>query len=87
MGRTVLTQLLLFLAPFAIYAAVLYLSKRDAREREHWPAKTVISLAIVGGVLVIAGLTFFTHFGRAPTTGTYEPARYEDGKLIPDRIK
>jgi hypothetical protein len=87
MGRTVLTQLLLFLAPFAIYAAVLYLSKRDAREREHWPLKVVLSLATAGCVLVIVGLVFFTHFDRAPTSGTYEPARFEDGKLIPGRIK
>ena len=46
MGRTVLIQLLLFLAPFAIYALVLYVVKRDARECEHWPARVVISLAI-----------------------------------------
>jgi hypothetical protein len=87
MGRTVLIQLLLFLAPFAIYALVLYVVKRDAREREHWPARVVISLAIAGCLLVIAGLILFAHFGGAPTTGVYEPARIEDGKLIPGRIK
>jgi hypothetical protein len=38
-------------------------------------------------VLVIGGLVYFAHFGRAPTTGVYEPARYEDGKLVPGRIK
>jgi hypothetical protein len=87
MGRTVLTQILLFLTPFAIYALVLYMSQRDAREREHWPARIVVTLAIAGCVLVIAGLVLFAHFGGAPTTGVYEPARFEDGKLIPGRIK
>jgi hypothetical protein len=87
MGRTVLTQILLFLTPFAIYALVLYMSRRDAREREHWPARIVVTLAIAGCVLVIAGLVLFAHFGGAPTTGVYEPARFEDGKLIPGRIK
>jgi hypothetical protein len=87
MGRTILTQLLLFFAPFAVYALVLYATQRDARGRENWPAKMVATLAIAGCLLVIAGLVFFTHFGGAPTTGVYEPARYEDGKLIPGRIK
>ena len=87
MGRTILTQFLLFFAPFAVYALVLYATSRDARGREHWPVKIVASLAIAGCVLVIAGLLLFAHFGGAPTTGVYEPARYEDGKLIPGRIK
>jgi hypothetical protein len=87
MGRTILTQLLLFVAPFAIYALVLVATQRDARGRENWPVKIVASLAIAGCVLVIAGLIFFAHFGGSPTTGVYEPARYEDGKLIPGRIK
>lgn len=87
MARTLLTQILLFLAPFAIYAIVLYATRRDAREKEHWPAKTVVSLAIAGGLLMIAGLLYFAQFGGAPTSGVYEPARVEDGKLIPGRIK
>jgi hypothetical protein len=87
MARTILTELLLFVVPFAIYALVLYARQHDARELEHWPARRVGSLAIAGLVLVIGGLIYFAHFGRAPTTGVYEPARYEDGKLIPGRIK
>lgn len=87
MARTILTEFLLFLAPFAIYAIVLSVRKQDAREREHWPARTVTTLAIAGCVLMIGGLVYFAHFGRAPTTGVYEPARYQDGKLIPGRIK
>lgn len=87
MGRTILIQLLLFFAPFAIYALVLSAMRKDARGSEHWPAKMIAALAIAGFVLVIAGLVFFAHFGGAPTSGVYEPARYEDGKLIPGRIK
>jgi hypothetical protein len=87
MARTALTQILLFLAPFAAYAIVLYATRRDVREKEHWPAQRVLSLAIVGGLLMIGGLLYFGHFGGAPTSGVYEPARIEDGKLIPGRIK
>ena len=87
MGRTILIQLSLFLAPFAVYALVLLSTRRDAREAEHWPIKVVTSLAIAGCVMVILGLIVFAHFGGAPTTGVYEPARFEDGKLVPGRIK
>jgi hypothetical protein len=87
MARTIVTQVLLFLAPFAVYALVLYAARKDARSREHWSARVVASLAIAGCVLVIAGLVLFTQFSGAPPGGTYEPARYEDGKLIPGRIK
>jgi hypothetical protein len=87
MARTILTELLLFLLPFAVYAIALYLRQHDARDREHWPARTLASLAIAGFVLVIGGLLYFAHFERAPATGVYEPARYQDGKLVPGRIK
>ena len=87
MGRTILIQLFLFLAPFAVYALVLTVSKRDAREAEHWPVKVLTVLATIGCVLVIAGLVVLTQFGGAPASGVYEPARYEDGKLIPGRFK
>jgi len=87
MARTALTQLLLFLAPFAVYAIVLYATRRDAREKEHWPAKTLIVLAVAGSVLFVGGLLYLAHFGGAPTSGVYEPARIENGKLIPGRIK
>jgi hypothetical protein len=87
MARTILTELLLFLVPFAVYAIVLAASRRDARDREHWPGRTLAGLAIVGCVLVLGGLFWFAHFRGAPPGGTYEPAHYEDGKLIPGRIR
>jgi hypothetical protein len=87
MARTVLIETLLFIAPFAIYALVLLATRRDARDREHWPARMLASLAIAGSVLVIGGLIWFAHFGGAPTTGTYVPAHIEDGRLVPGRIK
>jgi hypothetical protein len=87
MVRTILVQILLFLSPFAVYSLVLYFTRRDARLREHWPNRVLVSLAIAGCVLVIAGLAVFAQFSGAPTTGVYEPAQYKDGKLIPGRIK
>lgn len=87
MGRTILIQALLFLAPFAVYALVLAAGRKSVQEPENWPLKIVLTLATAGCVLVILGLVVLAQFGGAPTTGVYEPARYEDGKLIPGRIK
>ena len=87
MARTVLVEVLLFLAPFAIYALVLLSTRRDARDSTHWHARMLMSLAIAGLVLVIGGLIFFAHFGGAPPTGVYVPAHIEDGRLVPGQIK
>jgi hypothetical protein len=87
MARTVLIELLLFIAPFAIYAVALYVTQRDARDREHWHPRAVMSLAIVGLLLVIAGLVYFAHFGGTPPGAVYEPAHMEDGKLVPGRFR
>jgi uncharacterized protein DUF6111 len=87
MTRPFLIEIMLFLAPFAIYALVLTVRRRDARDREHWRFPMVILLAVFGLVLVAAGLVVLAHFGGAPPTGQYVPAHVEKGKLVPGQIK
>lgn len=88
MARTIFTELAFFIAPFAIYAAVLFLMKKDAREREHWEAKIVGWLALAGIVLVAASLVWFAHYGGYRTDSTYVPAYIDkDGKLVPGHTK
>lgn len=87
MARTILIEALLFLTPFALYALMLVATRRDAREREHWQARVLVSLATAGFVLVIGGLVWFAHFGGAPPSGSYVPAHIEDGRLVPGQIK
>jgi hypothetical protein len=87
MARTALIELLLFIAPFAIYAIALFATRRDARDVAHWHARMLATLASIGLVLVIGGLIYFAHFGGAPPGGVYEPAHLEDGRLVPGRIK
>ncbi len=88
MARTVLTELALFLAPFAIYAITLQMMRKNARDREHWSVKAVLSLAAAGVVLVAIGLVLFAHFGGYRPTTTYTPAHIDkDGKFIPGETK
>jgi amino acid transporter len=88
MARTILTELALFIAPFAIYAAVLFLMKKDARDRENWGAKAVGWLAFAGIVLVAISLVWFSHYGGYRPGSTYVPAYIDkDGKLVPGYTK
>jgi amino acid transporter len=87
MTRPFLIEIMLFLAPFAAYALVLSATRRDARDSQHWRFPTLVLLAIIGLVLVAAGLVWFAHFGGAPPSGTYVPAHLEKGKLVPGQIK
>jgi heme A synthase len=87
MTRPFLIEIMLFVAPFAIYAIMLTATRRDARDREHWRFPTVILLAVFGLVLVAAGLVALAHFGGAPPTGQYVPAHVEKGKLVPGQIQ
>jgi hypothetical protein len=86
MSRT-LVEVLLFIAPFAIYAIYLFATERDAREKEHWRLNVLSGLAVAGCALVVASLIAFAHFGGSPPGGTYIPAHIENGKLVPGQIK
>ncbi|HLL26943.1 MAG TPA: DUF6111 family protein [Xanthobacteraceae bacterium] len=86
MSRT-LTEILLFFAPFAIYAIYLFATDHDAREKEHWRRDVLAALAVAGCLLVIASLVLLAHFGGSPPGGTYTPAHIDNGKLVPGQIK
>lgn len=86
MSRTLL-EILLFAAPFVIYAIYLLATERDAREKEHWRLNVLSGLAVVGCLLVIASLIAFAHFGGYAPGGTYVPAHMENGRLVPGGFK
>jgi Family of unknown function (DUF6111) len=44
-------------------------------------------LAAIGAALVVAVLLLFGSVSTSNPNGTYEPAVYKDGKIIPGRIK
>jgi hypothetical protein len=87
MIRPVATELALFLAPFVAYALFLLVRRERVFERINWPVKMVMSLAIIAGILVIGSFIVLSHFSGAPPGATYEPARMEDGKFVPGRLR
>ena len=87
MVRTGLTELLLFLAPFAIYAAFLFATRAGVLDPKSWPMRHVMGLAIVALLLVIGSFVYLAHFSGAPVGTTYVPAHLEGGKLVPGAYK
>lgn len=87
MVRTGLTELLLFLAPFAIYAAFLFATRAGVLDPKSWPMRHVMGLAIVALLLVIGSFVYLAHFSGAPVGTSYVPAHMENGKLVPGAYK
>jgi heme/copper-type cytochrome/quinol oxidase subunit 3 len=87
MIRPVLTELALFLAPFAAYALFLLMTKSAILDRASWPPKVLTTLAVVAFVLMIGSFVILAQFSGVPPRSTYVPAWIEDGKLVPGRVK
>ena len=80
----VLTEIVLFLAPFALYAAFLMASNADVLHSKSWAPRRVASLLIVALVLTIGSFVVLAQFSGAPPGSTYVPAHVDrDGKFVP----
>jgi len=82
MIRPVLTEIGIFLIPFAVYAAFLLASRAQVLNRDSWPLRIIVKLTIVAFVLVTVSLVLLAQFSGAPPSSTYAPAHLENGKLI-----
>jgi len=88
MIRPVLTELALFIAPFAAYAIFLLATRSAVLERSSWPPKTLAGLAIVACMLMIGSFIYLSHFAGSPPGTTYVPAHYDsDGSFVPGQFK
>lgn len=82
MIRPVLTEIGIFLIPFAVYALFLVASRSGVWVKSSWPLHILGRLALAAFLLVIVSLVLLAHFSGAPPGSTYTPARVENGKLI-----
>jgi hypothetical protein len=87
MVRPVLTELLLFLTPFALYALFLWATKAGALDPRHWPLSRIITLAIIACAMILGSFLYFANFTGAPPGSKYVPAHVEDGKFVPGRVQ
>ena len=87
MIRPVLTEIGIFLIPFAAYALFLLATRSGVFAQASWPLHLVAKLALGSLLLVVLSFLFLAHFSGAPPGSTYVPAHIENGKLVPGQEK
>ncbi len=83
MIRPVLTELLLFVTPFVLYAVFLWATKAGVMDVESWPLARLAWLTIVALLLVVGSFLYFAHFSGSKPGSEYIPAHMENGKFVP----
>jgi hypothetical protein len=83
MIRPVLTEIGIFLIPFAVYALFLVATRAGVFAQASWPAHLVAKLVLGSLLLVIVSFIMLAHFSGAPPDSTYVPAHIENGKFVP----
>ncbi len=87
MIRPVLTELALFLTPFAIYAVFLVATRAGVLEPSQWSLARIAWLLIASLVLMIGSFVVLAQFGGAPPHSSYTPAHIENGVLVPGQTQ
>ena len=83
MIRPVLTEIGIFLIPFAVYALFLIATRSGVFDQSSWPISLVAKLVLGSLLLVVVSFIFLAEFSGAPPESTYEPAHLDHGKLVP----
>lgn len=79
----ILTEIGIFLIPFAFYALFLIASRSGVMVQASWPLHVVARLTIGALILVVLSFLLLAHYSGAPPDSTYVPAHLENGKLVP----
>ena len=87
MIRPVLTEIALFLAPFIIYAILLWATQAGVLHPDSWSLPRVAWLVLVALLLVIGSFIVLAQWGGSPPGSTYIPAHIEDGQFVPGETK
>jgi hypothetical protein len=87
MIRPALTEVLVFLIPFAVYALFLVATRSGLMMQSSWPTHVIAKLVIGSLLLVIVSFVLLAHFSGASPNSTYIPAHVENGRLVPGMEK
>ena len=83
MIRPVLTEVGLFLVPFAVYALYLVATRGQLLQKTSWPLPVIGWLSAAALLLVVGSFFYLAHFSGAPPGSTYIPAHVENGVFVP----
>lgn len=87
MIRPILTEVLLFAAPFAIYAAFLLVTRSGLFDAASWNWRVLSWLTGIALLLMIGSLVVLAQYSGQPAGSKYVPPHMEDGKIIPGQFK
>ena len=87
MARPIITEIVLFLLPFLVYAVFLWATREGVLEPASWPLRRLAWLTAVALVLVIASFVVLAEYSGAPPRSTYVPAHIENGRFVPGQTK
>jgi quinol-cytochrome oxidoreductase complex cytochrome b subunit len=87
MLRPVLTELALFLTPFAVYAVFLWVTRTGVLDAKQWTLSRMAWLLMAAFVLMIGSFIVLAQWGGSPPGSTYVPAHIEDGTFVPGETK
>jgi hypothetical protein len=83
MIRPALTEIGIFLVPFAVYALFLVATRSGLLATSSWPVIVIGRLLVGSLLLVVLSLIVLAQFSGAPPDSTYFPAHMENGRLVP----
>ena len=83
MIRTVLTEIGIFLIPFAAYAVFLIATRAGVILPASWPLDMLAKLTLAALLLVVVSFILLAEYTGAPPNSTYVPAHVENGRLVP----
>jgi hypothetical protein len=83
MIRPALTEVGIFLIPFAVYALFLVATRSGLLLPASWPMHIVARLVLGSLLLTVLSLLLLARYSGAPANSTYIPAHIENGKFVP----
>jgi Family of unknown function (DUF6111) len=83
MIRPALSEVGIFLIPFAVYVLFLVATRSGLLLQSSWPVKIIARLVLGSLLLVVVSFILLAHFSGAPPNSTYIPAHIENGRLVP----
>ena len=83
MIRPVLTEIGIFLIPFAVYALFLIATRTGLLVQSSWPVHLIAKLVLGSLLMVVVSFILLAHFSGAAPDSTYVPAHVENGRLVP----
>ncbi|MET0538896.1 MAG: DUF6111 family protein [Xanthobacteraceae bacterium] len=87
MIRPVLTEIALFLTPFAVYAVFLWATRSGVLHPTSWSLTRIAWLLMAALVLMIGSFVVLAQWSGAPPGSQYVPAHTENGTFVPGTTK